>query len=105
MCNKWVGHPVTMDTAFRVEFWTRYDISRCVQIAMSVTTNEFQIFRKCDIAFDDPGAHSRRSFVTGFRMFRELQASTTMANGKTTQLKQFLVLGALGCRRQEASES
>jgi hypothetical protein len=87
--------------ALGVEFGTRHDIRRRVQVALRMTTDQLQILGKCHVALDNAGTELRRGFVTAFGMFGELQTGATMTNGKVAELKELDILGALGCCQRE----
>ena len=75
-----IGFP--RNRALGIQFRNSHDIRRRVQIALRMTADQLTILREGDIAFDDPRPLDRSSFVTLQRVFRELQARTTMADRK-----------------------
>jgi len=97
-----IGFP--RNRALGIQFGYSHDISRRVQIALRVTADQLKILREGDIAFDDSRSLDRCSFVTLQRVFRELQARTTMTDRKIGHREFRNFLGAFLCVERNNSQ-
>ena len=68
--------------AFGGKLRHRQDVGRGVQVALRMAADQFAVFGKGDVAFDDAGTHASGGYIRLFGMFGEFQRGAAMADGK-----------------------